>query len=133
MASRWQGIVLRTFRGPLGSGLLHQDPAHEMSGDSEEVAPAFPLDRMGLIKQTKVDFVDQRGGLQRLSRPYATKIGAGDLTQLAVYLGGELVERGLLPASPCDQQLRNRERFPHSMNCATQSKDKKPRLGREGG
>ena len=47
------------------AGVVNQDAAHGLRGDSEEVGFALPVDP-GLVDQFHVGFVDEGGGLERV-------------------------------------------------------------------
>jgi len=48
------------------AGEIHQDMPHQLSGDTEEKG-AVPPPHLPQINQTRIGFVDQRGGLQGMA------------------------------------------------------------------
>ena len=55
--------------------------------------------------EPQIRLVDERGRLQRVIRPLAGHVAPGQLPQLVVHERHELIERGRLSLSPCQQQL----------------------------
>jgi len=54
-----------------------------MSGDSEEMIPAFPV-RQALIHKAQVGFVDQHGGLERHHLAFIAQIPRSEPSQRVV-------------------------------------------------
>ena len=53
-----------------------------------------------LIHETNVGFIDERGGLERVTFSFAAHVAAGKPVQLVVDEGIQLVERGLVSLAP---------------------------------
>jgi hypothetical protein len=58
---------------PLPPRLFDDDPPHGLGLGPEEVAPAVPVRLFALTNQPEVGLVDQRGGLQGLSRFFVSQ------------------------------------------------------------
>ena len=60
-------------RSPLGGAppalVIHQDPAHQLSGDADKMGAIFDLQRFAL-GQSHIHFVDERGALQGVIRAF---------------------------------------------------------------
>ena len=79
------------------------DLTHDLRGHAEKVRAAVERGQR-LIDEPRVRFVDERGRLQRVVRPFAAHVRARQPAQLLVDDGRQLVERGLVTAAPVDQQ-----------------------------
>jgi len=73
----------------------------------KKVGAVLPLNRLRLVDQTQVDFIDQRGRLQGLVAAIPIQVHSGKRVQLAVYVRRELVQGRTTPAAPFQQQLRS--------------------------
>src|ERR1700747_1395744 len=78
--SRQAGTALG--RTPV-SFIVHQNPAHQLSGDAEEVRAVLHLRRF-LSGQPQVSLMDQGGGLQSVVRTLLAKIRPSEAPQLVV-------------------------------------------------
>jgi hypothetical protein len=63
--------------------VVDEDATHRLRGDCEEVSAPTPFDSR-LIDEPKVSLVDERGGLQGLTRALLPQIGSGQATKLLV-------------------------------------------------
>jgi hypothetical protein len=68
---------------PLAPRLLDEDAAHRLRGGGEEVAPAVPSRIFGPYK-SKIGFVHQRRGLERLAGCFTGKLLRGQTAQFGV-------------------------------------------------
>src|SRR5215467_7777943 len=82
--------------------VVHQDAAHQIGGQTEEVSTIPPLDSI-LIDQTEISLVHQRLRLKRLFAFPATQMMAGKALQLAVNQWQQLLQ-GLLITAEAGQQ-----------------------------
>ena len=77
---------------------LHQNLAHRSRGDADEMPLVVP--RRAGARQAQVHLVDQRRRLQRLPRPLAPHVGAGETPQLVIHARREFVGVGCAGAGP---------------------------------
>lgn len=75
--------IAATFLGALVAGVIDEDAAHELGGDTEEVGPALPVNAC-LIDQLHVRFVDERRGLQSMIGAFAAHVVGGDASQFGI-------------------------------------------------
>src|SRR6476659_9326930 len=96
------------------SRVIYENTAHQLCGDSEKLRAALPVG-MCLIDETKISLVDERSGLQRVPRMFASHVVVGEPAQLVVDQWYQLVERSLIAIGPIQNQLgyviRGRRRF----------------------
>src|SRR5262249_46372830 len=79
---------------PLPPGVLDQDPAHGRGGRAEKMAATVPAERRGTSPhQPHVRLVNQRGRLERLPGLLLGQLLSGQLAQLVVDQGQELLGR----------------------------------------
>jgi len=69
--------------GVARSGVIDQDAAHLAGGDHKEVLAIAPRDD-GALLQAKIQLVDERGGLQRVSGGLLLQIVRGEMAQVCV-------------------------------------------------
>jgi hypothetical protein len=83
-------LTARTvFDASIVTGALHQNAAHRQGGGGKEMPAPIPLAR--LAGDSKIRFVDERGGLQCLVRlPLARKPGPRELSQFVIDFRHEL-------------------------------------------
>jgi hypothetical protein len=97
------------------SCLVHEDSAHQVGGNPEEVRPVLPLDRV-LIDKLDVGLVHERGGLQRVVGALAREISSRQGPQFCVDQRNEAVECLLAAIAPFLQQagdiVRHRRNAP---------------------
>ena len=98
---------LSSAGAPLGAvvaaRVVHQNLAHQMRGDAEEVRPALPIGK-ALRHQPHVGLMDQGRGLQRGRRAFVAKIVLGQPAQFVVDQRREDVERMPVPAASIQEQ-----------------------------
>ena len=75
----------------LSAGVLDEDAAHGLGGGGEEVAAAVPLLGLFRVHQAQVGFVDEGGCLQGLAGLFLGQALGGQLAQLVVHEGQELL------------------------------------------
>ena len=77
------------FQPLFAAGIVEQDAAHRLGRRGEEVAAALPLRLDSAIvaraaDQAKIRLVDERGGVESLSRPFVGQPGSRQAAQLLV-------------------------------------------------
>ncbi len=73
-------VALKVF----APGVINQNAAHRFGGGGKEVRAILPV-RLGIAAQPQPGFVDERGGLQGLPRPFARHFRGGELPQFLVH------------------------------------------------
>jgi hypothetical protein len=89
----------------MAARVVDEDAAHQPRGDAEEVRAVLPPDVV-LVYQAQEDFIDERGGLQRVVVSLASDVITGQPPQLFVNQRHQLVEGTLIPVAPPLQNLR---------------------------
>src|SRR5262245_28955832 len=84
--------------------VLHQDLAHQIRGDAEEVGSILPLDT-GLVDELQVYLIDQGGARQRVVRTLVSQRAPGDPPEFTVHNWKKVREGLLTPVAPVDKQL----------------------------
>ena len=72
----------RTPGGAVLAGIVDENLAHDVSGESDELGAAAPVDI--LAGKAEVGFIDERGGLQRVVGSLAAHVGLSETVQLGV-------------------------------------------------
>lgn len=103
----------RSFAGLLTAGVVYQNLTHQARRHAIEVRAVLP-GGTGLIHQTQVRLMHQRGGLQGVAEALSSEIGSGKLPQFRVYERGELVQGLLAALGPFGQQHCNFVGIGHS-------------------
>jgi hypothetical protein len=91
------------FIALLRPGVVHQDAAHHLTADGEEMGAVLPLGLL-LIHQAKPRFVDQGRALQGVVAALAAEMAMSQPTQLAINQRRKLVHGRLVALSPLAQQ-----------------------------
>jgi len=68
---------------PARTGVIDQNPAHELRGKTDELCAALPVQVL-LIEQAQVGFVNQRRPLQRVALTLTSQLSIGKPAQLPV-------------------------------------------------
>ena len=67
----------------MATGVLHQDAAHDLGRDREEVGAVLPLHAF-VVHQTHVRLVDQSGGLEAVAGALAFHVPVGEAMEFLV-------------------------------------------------
>ena len=92
-------LVAAALVGDARPRVVDQDPAHRLGGDREEMRPILVRHR-GPAEEAKVELVDDGIGLERVVAALAAQQPGGELAQLRVHDGEELVARLLVAGAP---------------------------------
>jgi hypothetical protein len=94
--------------------VVHQDAAHQLRAQGEEVRSILPV-RVLDFDQPQPGFMDQGGGGQGLLLAFAGQVTAGQVAQLLIDERSKLGQRRLIPvAPPLEQPGDVKRRFrPH--------------------
>lgn len=79
--------------------MVHQDQPHQVCCHAEKVRAVLPV-LLVLIDHAQVGFMRQRGGLQRMAYFLPAQITGGELSQLIVDEGSQMVEGQLTALAP---------------------------------
>ena len=63
------------------------------------MGPILPV-HARYVHQPQVDFVNQRGGLERVTRPFAAHVTPAQAVEFPVNQWGKLVQSGLVATAP---------------------------------
>src|SRR5688572_30712472 len=96
--------VASLLRAVASAGVVDQNVAHDLRGESEEVRPVLPA-RVRLISQAKVSLVDQSRSLQCVARIFALHVALSHTVQLCIDQRHQLLERALIAFAPSYQPL----------------------------
>ena len=88
----------------LAPGVVHQDAAHGLGEDGEELHPAFEL-YLAAAQQTQEGLVDQGRGLQGVARALPRQVGTGQGPQVLEDQRHQAVERLPVAAAPGVEKL----------------------------
>src|SRR6266576_6066359 len=86
------------------TGMINHDVPHHLRGRRDKVGPALP-DRLGVINQSQVGFVENGGRLQRVAGALPTHVMVGESVQLRMHQREQLPQRSLVSAAPLAEQL----------------------------
>src|SRR6476620_6796275 len=100
------GHTLAPLVGAVTTGVIDQDPAHDLSRDTKEMCAILPID-LALVNQSNVRLMDQGRRLQGVIGPLPSKLPRGDATELRVDEWQQLTERGAVATTPIVEQRRD--------------------------
>ncbi len=88
------------------AGMVHQDVAHHLGGQTDKMRPALPV-RLAVFHQLQKSLVQQGGGLERIIMPLRPHVSVSDLAKLGFYHRKEPIGAALIARSPTLEQLGN--------------------------
>jgi hypothetical protein len=88
------------------AGVANQNAANDLSCDSEKMVAVLETDS-ALIDQLEVRFVHQGRALQCVVWPLSPKLVCGQLAQLCVDQGSQLIQGRLVSIAPFQEQRRD--------------------------
>jgi len=103
---RWKAEAATVPGGSSFAGGVHENAAHHLSADGEEVGLAFPSDVLN-IDQFQVHLMDQRGGLEGVLLVLAVHEVEGEAAEFLVHARSERIERGRVAVCPGQKKLRS--------------------------
>jgi hypothetical protein len=89
----------------VASGVINEDPTHDLRCHSEKVSSTPPID-VALVDQSQIHLVNQGGGLKGVAGSLASKPTGRDPAQLRVDERQQLVEGIGVTAPPFSQKRR---------------------------
>src|SRR6266478_3324707 len=84
--------------------MVNHDAPHQLRGSRDKVGPALP-DRLRIIDQPQVGFVENGGGLQGVAGALPAHVMVGEPVQFGLHQREQLVQRSLVSAAPVAEQL----------------------------
>src|SRR5437773_5467307 len=84
--------------------MINHDAPHQLRGRRDKVAPALP-DRLRIIDQPQVGFVQNGGGLQGVPGALPAHVLVGEPVQFGLHQREQLLQRSLVSAAPVAEQL----------------------------
>ena len=106
------GRPLAPFARPVTTGVIDQDAAHDVRGDTEEMRSVLPV-HPPLIDEADERLVDKGGRLQSVVGALAPKLTGGNASELRIDEGQQPVERSPVAATPIAEQRRDVARRDH--------------------
>ena len=88
----------------MASSVIYQNPTHHLRCHVEELCAILPAGAR-LIEEAEVSFIDQRRGLQRVSRMFPPQVMMGQAAQIVVNESDQPVERCPFAVAPVDKQM----------------------------
>jgi hypothetical protein len=85
--------------GQPGTGVVHEDAAHDAGGHGEEMRAVLPRDGLR-IDQPQIGLVDERRRLDTVSRTLVSHVTPGDLMQFVMNERNQARERLFITAPP---------------------------------
>src|SRR6266487_6041163 len=84
--------------------MVNHDAPHQLRGGRDKVAPTLP-DRLRIIDQPQIGFVENGGGLQGVAGAFPAHIIMCEPVQFGLYQREQLLQRSLVSAAPVAEQL----------------------------
>ncbi len=88
----------------MGAGVIHQNAAHDICGDGDEVLAVLPGEFF--FGETEVSLVDEGGGLKGVIPALATHVGGGQTMEIGVEERQKMLRGGRISCSHRPQKLR---------------------------
>src|SRR6476469_1493056 len=87
--------------------MINHDVPHHLRGRRYKVGPALP-DRLGVIDQPQVGFIENRGRLQRVAGPLPAHVMVSEPVQLRMHQRKQLLQRSVVSVAPLAEQFGHR-------------------------
>src|SRR5881409_22674 len=84
--------------------MVNHDAPHQLRGRCDIVAPALP-DRLRIIDQPQIGFVENGGGLQGVSGALPAHVMVSEPVQFGLHQREQLLQRSLVSAAPVAEQM----------------------------
>src|SRR5713101_5373706 len=84
--------------------MVNHDAPHQLRGRRDKVGPALP-DRLRIINQPQVGFVENGGGLQSVAGALPAHVVVSEPVQFRLHQRKQLLQRSLVSAAPLAEQL----------------------------
>src|SRR6266478_2651324 len=84
--------------------MVNHDAPHQLRGSRDKVGPALP-DRLRIIDQPEVGFVENGGGLQGVAGALPAHVMVGEPVQFGLHQREQLLQRSLVSAAPVAEEL----------------------------
>src|SRR5512134_1048529 len=94
------------------TGVIDQDPAHDVRGDTKEMRPILPID-LALVDEPDVHLMNKGRRLQGVVGPLLPKLARGHAAELRIDEWQQLIERSPVAATPIAKQCRDVARRDH--------------------
>ena len=88
------------------TGVVNHDAPHQLRGRRNKVVPVLP-ERLRVIDQPQVGFVQDRGGLQGVTGTLPPHVMVGQPVQFGLHQRKQLLQRSLISSAPVTEQLGN--------------------------
>ncbi len=107
VSERDPAVLSGALFGSPGSRCIHEDPAHDLGGDREEVRAILPANTLR-FNEAQEGLIDERGGLKCVMAALAHEIVLCAPVQLGVDQGNQTVERRSIAPPPGSEERRHR-------------------------
>ena len=87
------------LRGYVRPRVIHQDPPHELGGDTEKLGAVLPLDP-ALVHHSQIRFVNEGGRLKGMIATLPLEMTPGQAAQFLVNQRHQLLGRFLVAGAP---------------------------------
>ena len=94
------------------TGVIDQDAAHDLRGDTKEVGPILPV-TLALIDKPDEYLVHEGRWLERVVRALTPQLAGGNAPELRIDEWQQLIERTPVATTPIAEQRRNVARRVH--------------------
>ena len=88
------------------TGMIDQDPAHDLRRDAKEMRPILPVD-LALVDEPDIHLMNKGRWLQGVVGPLVPKLARGNAAKLSIDEREQLVERSPVTATPIAEQRRD--------------------------
>jgi hypothetical protein len=94
------------------TGVIDQDPAHDLRRDTKEMRAIPPID-LALVDEPDVHLMHKGRWLQGMVGPLVPKLARGNVAELRIDEWQQLIQRSLVAATPIAEQRRDVARRGH--------------------
>jgi len=94
------------------TGVIDQDPAHDLRGDAKEMRAILPI-ALALIDEPDVRLVNEGRRLQGVVGPLVPKLARGNAVELRIDEWQQLIEGSPVASTPVAEQRRDVARRHH--------------------
>ena len=108
----YAGCTLAPLVGAVTTGVIDEDPAHDLRRDTKEMRAILPIDQ-ALVDESDVGLMDQGRRLQGVVGALAPKLARGHPAELRVDEWQQLGERSPVATTPIAEESRDVMRRHH--------------------
>jgi hypothetical protein len=94
------------------TGVIDQDPAHDLRRDTKEMRSILPID-LALVDEPHVRLMNKGRRLQGVVGPFVPKLARGNAAELCIDEWQQLIEGSPVASTPVAEQCRDVARRHH--------------------